>query len=54
MAKNNWNLDRKCPECKQKLFLLATGICHECQVSADERDVIVIDGEECVPGGFRL
>lgn len=54
MTITKWNNDKKCPECKQTRLILANGLCHECAVAADERDTIIIDGEVCVPGGFRL
>lgn len=52
---NYHNYTTSCEVCGQTRTCNASGLCHRCQVEADERDVIVDeDGEEWVPGGFRL
>lgn len=52
--KNLNGYPEKCEICGRKRTCNDAGICHECQVEENESAVIVIDGEEYVPGGFAL
>lgn len=54
MANINGYLEN-CDSCGQKRTCNDAGLCHKCQVDSDEASVIVdADGQEWVPGGFRL
>jgi hypothetical protein len=44
----------KCDSCGQPRTCNDAGLCHECQQAENESAIIVIDGEEYIPGGFAL
>ena len=53
MSKNFDPRSGHCERCN-RLRSLCDGLCHECEQAEHDATVILVDGEEWVPGGYRL